>query len=479
MAETVGSTRVWLAGILGDWCLLATVHERISSVALQATADRYVIGDIALGILATGSWAGIHALLVQTSLVGTAVGAECALGPAASVGITLVVSQAAADAVVALRIGTARLQITRIGRLNRWLWCALLDNLHALHEWISSEAGTARADRQMILNATLGIDAAGSVTGIATLFGNTGAIGGTIGVHHALWSAVGRSSNVVSQAGAGSLISTHATLGIEAARRGLAGIAILGGFLWLHHLWCWITTGEWITSHVQWATADRVVIDHLALGVQATDAGARISAAELVARLVLRTFRIHCALWLAVGWSSNEVLQAGADSQTVGDATFTVRTTWRWQAGIGNWSRGGWLKATAIREGISGVAIIADAVGHMIDCVALGIRSADAWTRILALVPDASLVCGAVRAEHALWATALVGITLVLIDALAGSCSVAFNALCIGATRRWLAWLRLFRLLLHALHKGIACIAWWTGAGDGVPDDAALGVGAT
>lgn len=115
MAQTVGSTGIGLAGILGNWCLLATVHERISRVALQATADGNVIGDIALGILATRAWAGIDALLVQTRLVGTAVGAECALGTAASVGITLVVGQAAADAVVTLRIGTARLQITRIG----------------------------------------------------------------------------------------------------------------------------------------------------------------------------------------------------------------------------------------------------------------------------------------------------------------------------------------------------------------------------
>lgn len=455
------------------------MHERISRVALQATADRNVIGDIALGILATRAWAGIDALLVQTSLVGAAVGAECALGTAASVGITLVVSQAAADAVVALGIGTTRLQITRIGRLYRWLWCALLDNLHALHKRISSEAGTARADRQMVLNATLGIDAARSVTGIATLLGNAGTIGGAIGVHHTLGSAVGRSSNVVSQAGAGCLLSTHTTLGIEAARRGLAGIAFLGGLRWFDLLGCWIATCKWITSHVQWATADRIVIDHLALGVQATDAGTRIGAAELVARLVLRTFRIHCALWLAVGWRSNEALQAGADSQAIGDATFTVRTTWRWQAGIGNRSRCRRLKATAIREGIAGVAIIADTVGHMIDGVALSVRSTDAWTRILALVPNASLVRRAVRAKHALWATALVGIALVLIDALAGSCSVAFNALRVWATRRGFTWLGLFRLLLHALHEGIACIAWWTGAGDGVANDAALGVGAT
>lgn len=114
MAKTIGSTRIWLAGILDHWRLQATVAERITRIALQATADGNVIGDIALGILATGARAGIHTLLVQTCLVGTAVRAESALGTTADIGITLVVGQAAANAVMALCIGATRMQITRI-----------------------------------------------------------------------------------------------------------------------------------------------------------------------------------------------------------------------------------------------------------------------------------------------------------------------------------------------------------------------------
>lgn len=312
----------------------------------------------------------------------------------------------------------------------------------------------------MILNAALGVDAAGSITRITALLSNAGTIGGAVSVDHALGSAVGWCSNIVSQARAGCLITAHTALGVESTRRWLAGISFLDRLLCL--LGCWVTTSEWIAGHVQWAATDRIVIDHFALGVETTNAGTRIGTAEPVARLVLRTLRIHCALRLAVRWSSNEVLQAGADGQTIGYATFTIRTTWRGQAGIGDRSRSCWLIESAIREWISSVAIIADAVGHMVDRIALGIGTADAWTRILALVPDASLVCGTIRAEHALRATALIGITLVLIDALAGSSSIPLNALSIRSTRRWFTWLRLFRLLLDTLHKGVARIAWWT-----------------
>lgn len=460
MAKAIGSTRIWLARILGHWRLLATVAERITRVALQTAADRNVIGHIALRILATGARAGIDALLVQTCLAGIAVRAKCALGTATDIGIALVVGQASADAVMALRIGTTRMQITRIIGGYWWLWCTLLDDFRTLDKRISGEACTARADRQMILYATLGVDAARSVTGITALLGNAGTIGGAIGVDHALGSAVGRCSNVVSQARTGRLITAHTALGIETARRWLTWISFSDRFLGL--LWCWVATSKWISSHVQWAAADRIVIDHFALGVQTTNAGARIGTAELVTRLVLRALRIHCALRFAVWRISDEVLQARADGEAIGFATFTVRTTWRWQAWIGQRSRSWWFKASAIRERIATVAIIADAVGHMIDRVALGIGAADAWTRILALVSDARLIGGTIRAEHALGSATLIGITLVFIDALAGSSSISLNALGIRSTWRRFTWFRLFRLLLDTLHKGVARIAWWT-----------------
>lgn len=102
----------------------------------------------------------------------------------------------------------------------------------------------------------------------------------------------------------------------------------------------------------------------------------------------------------------------------------------------------------------------------MVDGIALSIRAADARTWILTLVTYARLIRWTVGAKHAFGSATLIGISLVFINALAGGGSIAFNALSIGATWRWLARLRLLNTLLHALHECVAGITWWAGAGN-------------
>lgn len=113
----------------------------------------------------------------------------------------------------------------------------------------------------------------------------------------------------------------------------------------------------------------------------------------------------------------------------------------------------------------------------MIHGEALGVQATDSRARVLALVADAGLVCRAVRAKHALRSAALVGVALVLVDALAGSGSVPLDAVGVRSTRRWLARLHWLLLLGHTLHKRIAGESWRAGARHSVSDNSALGVG--
>lgn len=135
-----------------------------------------MIGDIALCILATCTGTGIDTFLIQASFVGRTVGAERALRSTAGIRIALIVGKTAADAIAALSIGSTWLEVARIYRRNRWLWCSLLDNLDALDKRIAGKTTATRANRQMVLYAALGVNAAGSVARIATLLGNAGTI---------------------------------------------------------------------------------------------------------------------------------------------------------------------------------------------------------------------------------------------------------------------------------------------------------------
>ena len=53
-------------------------------------------------------------------------------------------------------------------------------------------------------------------------------------------------------------------------------------------------------------------------------------------------------------------------------------------------------------EGVSNIALVTYADGNVVPHTAVGVDPTKARTRILALAPDASLVRGAVRVDHAL-----------------------------------------------------------------------------
>ena len=53
-------------------------------------------------------------------------------------------------------------------------------------------------------------------------------------------------------------------------------------------------------------------------------------------------------------------------------------------------------------EGVSNITLVADANGNMVPHTAIGVEPTKAGTRVLTLLPYASLVSGTVRVDHTL-----------------------------------------------------------------------------
>lgn len=123
------------------WFILhnATVAIRISGVAIEAVAGSQVIDNLALGILATCTWTGITALLIEAGAIRWTIRVHYALRTAALVGIAKVLGQAltraSTAAFLALGIDAAGTWVAGLQYLDR-----RLTNWTALREWISGEA---------------------------------------------------------------------------------------------------------------------------------------------------------------------------------------------------------------------------------------------------------------------------------------------------------------------------------------------------
>ena len=106
------------------------------------------------------------------------------------------------------------------------------------------------------------------------------------------------------------------------------------------------------------------------------------------------------ALNVGVALKSRE---ADTGSSLISLPAFCVDSTWRRVAGVNDFRPDGscW-RSSALAEGVTNVALVADADGHMVTDAAVGVDSTKTRTGVLALAPDASLVRGAVRVDHTL-----------------------------------------------------------------------------
>lgn len=228
---------------------------------------------------------------------------------------------------------------------------------------VSSESFSANANRTMLNDTALGV---GSADGraldariLAALF-DTGLSGLTIGVHLAL-----------RPDGHGARQAAH----------------------------------ERIAGEPVGARADRVVIDHLAAGVDAARSRARILTTLGDARHVVRAVRVGDALRFAGHVRiAAQSRQTDAQAPVALIAALGVRSA---RIGIAYVHSFGDRfsddrNRCARRERIASEAFATDADRHVIGDTALGVRAAGVGAGILATVAHAALVARAVGVEHAL-----------------------------------------------------------------------------
>lgn len=159
------------------------------------------------------------------------------------------------------------------------------------------------------------------------MLSNAGPTAGTILVNGALGLAVGRRTDVGSQAGAGWRAIGVATLCVRTAWRWKARIAQR---LTFNDRWrCQRAARKRITDVAGQAYANRRMIVHTADGLLAARClGARINAFAIDARLGERAFTAGEALGPARGRRSDVGWQTGADRLLVDLATLRVRAAW-------------------------------------------------------------------------------------------------------------------------------------------------------
>jgi len=154
------------------------LFERITSSARWAATDRTVIDDLTAGLQTAGSGAGIHALLVDTSLEGGALAGHHTLGTAL---------RRCSD--VAFQTGAHRMSVDisalAVGSAGRWgtglNYRVLHDGFNTtVYERITLVALHARAHWNVVHHLAHSIVAADSWAGIHTAVAHTGLVPGTI-----------------------------------------------------------------------------------------------------------------------------------------------------------------------------------------------------------------------------------------------------------------------------------------------------------
>ena len=93
---TVGSTRIRITRILSlhwlwCWWWLSAGHKWISKVSLVTDTQRDVIGNLAVGIGATETWAGVNTMKISALFCSWTICIDDTLRPAGHIGVSKVV----------------------------------------------------------------------------------------------------------------------------------------------------------------------------------------------------------------------------------------------------------------------------------------------------------------------------------------------------------------------------------------------------
>lgn len=131
------------------------------------------------------------------------------------------------------------------------------------------------------------------------------------------------------------------------------------------------------------------MVYHLAIGILATGAGARILALLLLAGAIRRTIRVEHTLWSATLVGIAKVFgQALTRASAIPFTAFSIGSTGTWVAGCAHLNVAHNLRTT-LHEGISGEALLAYALHGVADHTAFGIQATSARTGIHTLLVHA------------------------------------------------------------------------------------------
>ncbi len=291
----------------------------------------------------------------------------------------------------------------------------------------------------MIDHLAVGVGAAGAGTRVNTLLIDAGRVAGTVRVDDTLGPAVGRHAHIVGQAGAGRDVVGVAALGVGTAGAGQAGI-----YRPRHRRrrrdFNARALAEGIPRVAGRTLTDGVVIGHLAAGVVATRSRTGVHALLIDAGGELGAVRADHTLGPAVGRGALVAGQAGAHAHTVHLPVLAVGAAGVGVAGLAVLHhRLGRRDELASGQRVARVAGAARANGVVVAHAALRVQTAGSGAGVATLLVHAGQMVGALGVDEALGAAAHVGVADVLWDTLTGAGATALQALCVGATRRWVA----------------------------------------
>ena len=244
----------------------------------------------------------------------------------------------------------------------------------------------------MVGHKTAGVGTTNARARVHTVLVDAGQVAGTLLVAGALRLALHVGvTNVVPDALAGGRLVALRALGVDAARRGVAGLDDLNGSL---RGGGGVAHREGIAHIVAVAGTQRDVVAHPAEGVHATHARTGVHAFLVLTSLVGGTVRVKLALRPAVGWGAKHARQAGAvasvsvASRRVAVASTRIRLAW-----ILCHHRLDHLRLQpALSEGVSNVAGQTDTGGYVGPHGTLGIDATNARTGVDTFVSLARFV---------------------------------------------------------------------------------------
>lgn len=248
-----------------------------------------MVDDLAPGAYATGARAGVYTLQIRTCSISRTVRVSCALRATSGVRVSEIALDAGAAgsgvSVLALGVSCTRTWVARVHRARVYR----LDNfrdLVTLSEGITVETLGALADGQVVPDGAPCIQSARPNTGVDTVLLGAGLGPPALVVDDTLWSTARRGTNITTCTGAHRSDTKRLAGRVRPAGGGVAGVSRLRRRDC--YSWCLMALLERVAFVVDRASADGMMSDDTASGVDSAPARTRVHTPLVEAGPVLR-----------------------------------------------------------------------------------------------------------------------------------------------------------------------------------------------